>query len=242
MKRSQQKDNDRHSSISDAMFRAGLQAPKEPSVRTGCIRDVVESHDQRGWNYAWLTPYFGLLQWVDHREPAEHITKSKNKPAADWKTYGKWHWERHGAVIDHNPKHLVKEHMRYYVDPTTRQIDLRYYFQLPNGLVYVTFPVLEFYELEAQWFRRHGLCGEGTNRKEAIYLDSLMSASYKLPGLTPYIDARKIMRNMMPTPLIAVRSMEDALRSMHIAVSPRGRKSKSKPKSKVVVSIATMLG
>jgi len=213
----------------DAFIRAGLTAPKKSSVSESCIRDVVESHDQRGWNYAWLTPYFGLLQWVDHREPAERITKQKRGPAAEWKTYGKWHWERHGAVIDHNPKTLVKEHVRYYVDADTRLIDLRFYFQLPNGFVYVTFPTRDFYRLERDWFARHGLCSHGhrqgnSSDEKASHVDDLMGAAYKLPGLTPYIDAQKIMQNMMPTPRLALRSLEESIVQMGIRVNDTRKK------------------
>lgn len=221
------------SGTSQSLIEAGLRAPHEPSVKSSCIRDVVDSHDTRGWNYAWLSSKLGKVLWADHREPAERITQKQGKPSAEWRTYSSWAWERHGAVVNHDPKHLVKEHVDYYVDPEKRKIDLRFYMQLPSGFVYVTFPIRRFYELERDWFIKHGLCSKPVTKHEADHIDALQSAAYGLKGLAPFIPAEKVMLNMQPTPQIALQTLEESLAKMGIAVGyrRRGTSQRSRPKA-----------
>jgi len=109
---------------------------------------VVDTHDQRGWNYVWLAPMLGMLQWVEFREPAK---------TGPWRHYTRFWWARHGCAVSHDPNKLVDEHVKFFVGPQ-RVIDLRFYFETPAGWVYSAEPTRDWYELEAAFFLRHGLC------------------------------------------------------------------------------------
>lgn len=148
------------------------------------VVDVVQSHGQSGDNYPWLAPYFGKLLWVDFKE-------GKGAP---WKTYDVWWWARHGSVVDHRPKNLVKSHVDFFVNPATRAIVLRFYFQSPSGDVYWTHPTRTFYKLEAAYFARHGLCQD----KDKAAIRKLHQRDTE--GLAPYWSALHLER-VGPAPL-----------------------------------------
>lgn len=128
--------------IDDAFSRGSI-------VPRGFVYDTVLSHDQTIGNYVWLQPKFGKLLWVEFEEPAG---------SGNWRHYDTFYWGRHGAVVDHNPEVLIEEHMREFVYPETRSISLRFWFQLPGGKVTPLAPTREFYELEAEYFRKQDLC------------------------------------------------------------------------------------
>lgn len=126
----------------------GIARGKRADISSGQIVDVVMSHDATGDNYIWLWSRFGRVIWVAFREPAN---------TGEWRDYDKYWFARHGCVVSHNPNKLVNEHVYYYVDPDTRKIDLKFWFQKPNGILYTAEPTREFYELEATWFRRNNM-------------------------------------------------------------------------------------
>lgn len=134
-------------SVTDLAVRAGISDGLEKGITPGDVRDVVETHDGRGWNYVWLQPWMGLLLWVEFLEDKE------------WKHYSRFWWARHGSLVSHDPEKLVNEHMRYYVGAKA-PIKLRFYFQTPAGYVYSAEPQKWWYELEASFFRRHALCSK----------------------------------------------------------------------------------
>ena len=127
----------------------GLAKGKRPDISVGCVVDTVFSHDQTGDNYVWLEPEFGRLQWVEFEEPAG---------SGQWVTYDRYYWTRHGCIVSHDPERLLEDHVRTYVDPRTKTINLRFWFELPSGRVYSAAPTRRFYELERDYFSRHGLC------------------------------------------------------------------------------------
>jgi hypothetical protein len=212
----------------EVLIEAGMIAPRNSGVSKACIQETVDAHDQKGWNYAWLTPKFGRLMWIDHSEPSLRITKKQGKPPSEWKTYNSWHYARHGSVVDHHPKELEKDHVRWFVDPDTKLIDLRFYLQLPSGLIYMTYPIREFYRLEAEFFKHHGLCsGDSFSKKELVKVEQMMSDMYDLKGLTPFIPAQQIASSMMPTPRRALLSLEETLQGEKV---PRRVRPKSNSK------------
>ena len=151
------------SASSDALEVAGERAPHEPGIRNPCIRDVVESHDTRGWNYAWLMPLLGRVLWIDHRD-ALQSSKGGRRRSGKHMDHGRGRAMVPSSIIIHSAS---TSHI-YYVDPDSRLIDLRFYMQLPNGMVYVTFPIERFYELERDWFVKHGLCGAPTTETTSM--------------------------------------------------------------------------
>jgi len=135
-----------------------LSQGRNGRISNDCVRDVVSTHDQRGWNYVWLAPMLGLLQWVEFREPAK---------TGQWRHYNVYWWSRHGAAVSHDPDKLVDEHVKFFV-AHDRPIDLRFYFQTPAGFVYSAEPTRLWYELEAAFFRRHGLCSHDRPSSDQI--------------------------------------------------------------------------
>lgn len=127
----------------------GMAEGMPPEVTPGCVVDVVVSHDQAFDNYPWLWPHYGKLLWVDFREPAGR---------GPWRTYDRYWWTRH-SIVSHNPDTLYDDHVRMFVDPRTRRIDLLFWFELPDGTLYSRPPDEHFYQLEADYFQRFGLCG-----------------------------------------------------------------------------------
>jgi len=122
---------------------------KRPDITTGDVIDVTFSHDPTGDNYVWLWPYYGRLLWMDFQEPAG---------TGQWQPYDKYYFGRHGALVSHHPDRLVKEHVEYYVNPKTRKIALKFWFEKPSGEVYAMEPTQHFYELERDWFIKNELC------------------------------------------------------------------------------------
>lgn len=118
---------------------------KRKDISTGDVIDTVLSHDQIHDSYVWLWPKFGKLLWVDFKEPAE---------TGEWRSYSTYYWGRHACIVSHNPSkdQLVEEHVKTYVDPDTRSIELKFFFQKPDGEFYTMAPTREFYELEARFF------------------------------------------------------------------------------------------
>ena len=127
-----------------------IDAGKRDDISVGCVFDTVLSHDQAFGNYEWLTPFYGKLLWVEFEEPAG---------SGRWRHYDRYYWARHGCVISHHPEDLVQEHVRFFVDPRTKQINLRFWFERPSGEVYQTATDRHFYELERDYFARNSLCG-----------------------------------------------------------------------------------
>ena len=123
----------------------------DDGVTPGFVYDTVISHDQTIGNYVWLQPKFGKLLWVEFEEPTG---------SGHWRHYDTYYWGRHGSVVNHDPDVLVEEHVREFVDSATKTISLRFWFQDINGKVVSMLPTREFYELEAAYFRRHGLCNK----------------------------------------------------------------------------------
>lgn len=189
----------------DLLVAAGSRLDsKDKNARDGCVKDVVHTHDQTGWNYCWLTPIFGKLLWMDFREPSESKTK-KGEKVAPWKTYNAYWHARHAEVVNHHPDDLVRAHMRAYVDRRTQFIDLRFYFQLPSGLVYATFPNRKFYTLERDFFRTHHLC-DSHGRADSKEIRSFMDADIQSPHLAPFIPADTMVQLAQPSPSKTIRT------------------------------------
>lgn len=190
-------------SVTDSLVRAGISKGRAPGISNGCVRDVVETHDQRGWNYVWLAPLFGLLQWIEFREPSG---------TGEFRTYSRFYWARHGSVVSHHPDELVREHVKIFVGPN-RSIDLRFYFQTPAGYVYSTEPTKLFYELEAAFFRRHGLClknHENPSPKELAKYAELASEE----GLAPHWGPEVILRPVLEAPPPKLKSKNQNTRKL----------------------------
>lgn len=148
------------------LIEQGIKAGKEKNISDACVYDVVFSHNQRDGNYEWLQPEYGKLLWVDFYE----------EKYGKWITYDVYWWTRHGSVVNHSPDKLVEDHVKWYVDPETKKIELRFWFQLPNGIVYATPPTRHFYELERDYFIRHHLCNKDPAKYQPKY------DPYKAPG------------------------------------------------------------
>ncbi|MHB1952966.1 MAG: hypothetical protein ACYCOU_04385 [Sulfobacillus sp.] len=133
----------------DELILEGIAKGKRPDISRRCVFETVRSHDQVGGNYEWLAPYYGKLLWVDFQEPVG---------TGKWRTYDRYWWSRHAAVCSHDPEVLVEEHVRLYVDPSTRRIALRFFFERPDGKVVMASPTRRFYELERDYFVRFKLC------------------------------------------------------------------------------------
>lgn len=170
-----------------SLVNAGLSLSRNRNISANCVRDVVSTHDQRGWNYVWLAPLLGLLQWVEFREPAK---------TGQWRHYNVFWWTRHGAVISHDPDRLVQEHVETFIGPN-KTIELRFYFQTPAGYVYSTEPTKRWYELEAAFFRRHGLCSH--DRPSATVVAKHMLQMSK-EGLAPYWAPEVLQRPILKPP------------------------------------------
>ena len=139
-----------------------IEAGKEKGISTVDVIDVVMSHDPTGDNYVWLWPHYGRLLWMDFKEPAD---------TGDWQPYDKYYFGRHGAIVSHHPDKLVEEHVKIYVDPKTREIALKFWFEKPDGTVYSMEPTRHFYELERDWFLENGLC-QGHGAKVSLKSES----------------------------------------------------------------------
>ena len=160
-------------SIDEGMGRLGVPFPKVDEVPRGtssskechairpCVEDVVNSHDQAFGDYLWLWPKYGRLLWVDFEEPAE---------SGIWRTYDRYYWVRHACVVDHTPDQLYEEHVREYVNPETKKINLLFWFERPDGSVYSIAPTEDFYRLEAEYFQHQQLC---TPKMPAAHQDQI---------------------------------------------------------------------
>lgn len=102
-------------------------------------------------------PHYGTLLWIDFEEPIN---------SGNWRTYDRYWWSRHGGAIDHSPDNLYQEHVRAFVNPKTKFINLLFWFQRPDGSVYSTPPNEHFYQLEAEYFRRWKLCDNNAELRE----------------------------------------------------------------------------
>jgi len=176
-------------SVTDSLVKAASR-DREKGISEGCVKDVVETHDQLGWNYIWLAPLFGRLLWVEFREPTS---------TGEWKHYNKFWWARHGAVISHNPKKLVDAHVKAYVDPKTKFIDLMFWFQTPQGFVYRAAPTKLWYQLEAAFFARHNLCS--SSNKETR-LSNYVNNTLKEQGLAPLWSPQVLSKPVLTPPPI----------------------------------------
>jgi hypothetical protein len=128
---------------------AAIAVDERPRIPTEEVIDVVFSHDTSGDNYVWLWPTYGKVLWIDFQEPAGQ---------GEWRPYNKFFFGRHGALVSHQPEDLVEEHVRVYIDPETRKIALKFWFQRPDGSVYSKEPTRHFYELERDWFAKNNMC------------------------------------------------------------------------------------
>ena len=155
------------------------------------VRDVVHTHEANGLNYVWLAPKYGRVLWIDYDEPAG---------SNNWKTYSTYWFGRHGALVSHDPKTLVKDHVKWYVGPKKR-IDLRFYFASPrNGDVYVTSPTREFYELEAEFFHRHGFCEKKMQETASAIMNRNDKELSSMKGLAPYWPPWFVDRPILESP------------------------------------------
>src|SRR5438045_4125887 len=104
------------------LIEQAIDKGKNPNISDECIYETVYTHDQVGLDYEWLWPVYGRLLWVDFEEPAG---------SGHWRTYDRYWWTRHAALVSHDPDNLVEEHVKWYVDPETKKINLRFWFELP---------------------------------------------------------------------------------------------------------------
>lgn len=133
----------------------GIAKGKRDDISEGDVVDTVFTHDQNGngRNYEWLFPFYGRFLWADFCEPAG---------SSNWQPYQRSWWARHACLIRHSPAYLVQDHVNYYVDPETRKIELKFWFERVNGEVYSMAPTVHFYLLEREYFLRNRLCqGKG---------------------------------------------------------------------------------
>lgn len=133
----------------DYLIQQAIDKGKKDSISEKCIYETVHSHDQLGGNYEWLQPHYGKVLWIDFEEPAD---------SGHWRTYDRYWWGRHAALISHDSTNLVEEHVKIYIDPKTKKINLRFWFITPTGKVYSTAPTVHFYELEKEYFDHWKLC------------------------------------------------------------------------------------
>jgi len=159
----------------NALEQVALQIRKRSDIPDGDVHDVVNTHAQDRGNYVWLQPFFGKVLWIDFLELGE------------WKTYDSWWLTRHGQIISHDPTTLVDEHVKTYVDPKTRTFELRFYFQSPAGMVYVTNPTRQFYELERDYFARFGLCNPDAKALDVVAIETEMQKQMVRPQLANFV-------------------------------------------------------
>lgn len=137
-----------------APVQEAIQRGKREDIPVGCVYDTVLSHDQAFDNYVWLQPVYGKVLWIEFEEPAG---------SGSWRHYDRYYWARHGCVVSHKGDDLYDEHVAFYVDPRTKKINLRFWFEEPSGRVYSMAPTEHFYRLEADYFKRNRLCGGGSS-------------------------------------------------------------------------------
>src|SRR5687768_14446857 len=181
--------------VTDSMIVAGLQEGRKRGISVADVHDVVHTHDQMGaLNYIWLAPWLGSQPlWIEFREPPG--------PKSQWRHYNRYWWARHGCAVFHDPSRLVEDHVRSFVDPKTRFIELRFYFSTPSGFQYSASPTREFYEWEKLFFERHGLCSGGWTRSKIRQLAKSLRAEPKLaPHWGPEVLLRPVLEPPMPTP------------------------------------------
>jgi len=171
----------------NALIEQGIAKGKRPDISTACVYDTVWSHDQLGLNYQWLWPTRGLVLWIDFREPAG---------TGKWRTYDRYWWARHAALVSHEPDKLVEEHVKWYVHPATKKIDLRFWFERPTGEVYSMAPTREFYELERDFFANNHLC---TGHVMAQHTENSPGPTYLYPA-APKTRNKKRARGQAPDP------------------------------------------
>lgn len=133
------------------LIEQAISKGKKDDISIPCIYDVAFTHDQAGLSYPWLIPVYGKLLWADFEEPAG---------SGNWKTYSRYYWTRHAALVSHDPENLVEEHVKWYVDPATKKINLKFWFETMDGNVYSMAPTRHFYELERDYFKRNHLCSK----------------------------------------------------------------------------------
>src|SRR5579884_169175 len=137
----------------NALIELAIKKGKREDISTACVYDTVATHDYSGRDYEWLWPKYGKVLWIDFNEPAG---------SNSWKTYDRYYFGRHACLISHDPSQLVQEHVDFYVNPRTKQIDLKFWFQHPDGSVHALAPTQDFYVLEKEYFEKWGLCQSHT--------------------------------------------------------------------------------
>ena len=153
----------------DYLIQQAIIKGKNESITEKCIYETVLTHDQISGNYEWLHPYYGKVLWIDFEEPID---------SGHWRTYDRYWWARHAALVSHDPKDLVEEHVKFYVDPTTKIINLKFWFETIAGEVYSMAPTTHFYELERDYFDRWGLCQDANSRKYPQHRDESGGPNY----------------------------------------------------------------
>ena len=114
---------------------------------SACANDCVKTHSQSGNNYSWLNVLgHGKVKEVKFEEPVD---------SENWKVYTDDWWKIHCKAIDHDPDNLVEAHVMAFINPNQRFAKLEFTFEDGTKME----PTRQFYDLEADYFRKNGYCG-----------------------------------------------------------------------------------
>jgi hypothetical protein len=114
-------------------------------AKQSCLSACSQTHSQTGDDYVWLNPLgHGKVTKVYFEEPVG---------SGKWTLYDDHWWNIHCKAIDHSPDNLVASHTRAFINPG-RFARLMFFFE--DGTQ--TEPTVQFYQLEADYFRNRNLC------------------------------------------------------------------------------------
>lgn len=138
-----------------AVATAGNKEENKKEMYSSYLAPCTHAHSHSGLNYVWLEKDYGILQNVKFEEPVN---------SGKWRDYTDEIWKIHCKVVSHDPKKLVQEHVKAFVDPKTRFARLIFTFK-KNGKVYSREPDRRFYELEKRFFENEFFENEFLKRK-----------------------------------------------------------------------------
>lgn len=101
----------------------------------------VKAHDAKMMNYPWLKHIHGGLKFILYKQPVD---------TGSWKMYTEDIWKLHCKNVDHG-MNLVDAHYNAFINPETRFAKLMFVFNDGTKME----PIVEFYELEADWFDKN---------------------------------------------------------------------------------------
>ena len=160
----------------------------------------VQAHDAKMMNYPWLRNIHGGLSYILYKEPAD---------TGSWKMYTEDIWKLHCKNVDHD-MNLVDAHYDAFINPETRFAKLMFVFKDGTKME----PIIEFYELEADWFDENMPLQSNTNGNNMYNYNQSNTNAYNMPTNKPYMMISDFMKKGCPSCEASSKGHHDNYKNM----------------------------